>query len=827
MSRFLIVRGQDLVLLGLGLTGFKLVAGGTTPVVEATVNKARFVVTFPPQHIGEETTSPGAYPSSSVMLPSTGQAVPVWASRLAGASRIAFEVATGTRIPLSVDGVLSAMAEAMSAPAASLAGPQDTMLEIPWGLLFAPVSGTADGPVKCGLSATPVASSAGVVGLWRARVLCTGEALGLKTVGVRTDAATDPVPQKMPLAPADRSSITNAARTSPAGVERLELTTLGGSLSARGMWDGLFWRHEASLGRDMAVQLVRNGILYPFGQPAVFVSITERLMEEGSAKPVAALRKQNYLLVTEQVRTTDASQLRAFPFHATEITEHRFDEIDTPVWKYYAGAQADIPTLSRQFEQAKANVRNLQPPLEQRMRAAGWRPDPVYGFNFDTDWHEFSRLNPQYNNYKRAFEKMQDASLALATAEWWAQQSPAPVCFKPTRNGRPVMFPVRLANAAASANIATPLVFVADVKLPAPPSTAFFDSLQHPAIAKIAADLLGGSGLDINLPALTLDMIGNATRAPADLHEVHGLLISTVGVSQPRLASFRAALPALRTLLGEPGLAPVKLAFTTEYLQSGEAADVVFKMADATERIVVDFTKKADRAGGLVAPQMAADAISRKYGPVQAAALVASAETLDPAKLFGAGATILGFKITDLIGQVKAPPTVTTQPGADGTPEVTMTWPPESLKLKGYPPFAPGLNSTLNLVVRNSSSGVVSTSTVTDFALELPPKAIGDKRLLRLAVQALTFTQKNGSEPQVKIDGLKAEFLGPMKLLKDLQDKVDLGERRPRSRSAPGASPPATPFRSLRSAQAPSCCATLSSAARWRFPSTAGRSRSE
>src|SRR5260221_177631 len=48
-------------------------------------------------------------------------------------------------------------------------------------------------------------------------------------------------------------------------LRRLELSALGGSLSARLIKPNFQWDHDTSLGRDQRVRVLCKGVLYPFG----------------------------------------------------------------------------------------------------------------------------------------------------------------------------------------------------------------------------------------------------------------------------------------------------------------------------------------------------------------------------------------------------------------------------------------------------------------------------------------------------------------------------------------------------------------------------------
>src|SRR5439155_4119511 len=120
--QFLIVRPDDLVVLGVRWSGFRTVqAGGPggPPVLEAAPGGGRIVLTFPPQAIAEEGLPPGE---------STG--VPVRQASLAGPSRVEFAVAPGTRLVVGAAGLLAALTGGARL-ASGGPGDERTLIELP------------------------------------------------------------------------------------------------------------------------------------------------------------------------------------------------------------------------------------------------------------------------------------------------------------------------------------------------------------------------------------------------------------------------------------------------------------------------------------------------------------------------------------------------------------------------------------------------------------------------------------------------------------------------------------------------------------------------
>lgn len=109
-----------------------------------------------------------------------------------------------------------------------------------------------------------------------------------------------------------------------------------------------------------------------------------------------------------------------------------------------------------------------------------------------------------------------------------------------------------------------------------------------------------------------------------------------------------------------------------------------------------------------------------------------------------------------------------------------MTW--KNVALTSHGPFVvePG-GAKLDLTVLRSPAETEITCRIDNFKLVLPPG--GD--LVQLHFKSLTFTQKPGHAPDLKLDGFRFELGGDLTLLKELEEKVDLGPAAPTIHSAP------------------------------------------
>jgi hypothetical protein len=129
--------------------------------------------------------------------------------------------------------------------------------------------------------------------------------------------------------------------------ERLMLSSLGGWLTSRVMWetrpDGFSleeWKHRAAMGRDHVVTVVYAGFLYPYGHRASLIKVTERKVDRGKdGRPPrpgnpAYLFQRMFILVREPTRiyrdSPDETLNRALPLTSLTFTTRVTPPLDLP-----------------------------------------------------------------------------------------------------------------------------------------------------------------------------------------------------------------------------------------------------------------------------------------------------------------------------------------------------------------------------------------------------------------------------------------------------------------------------------------------------------------
>jgi hypothetical protein len=190
----ILIRPDDHLILGVRWSGFTLSTDGASTRLTAGP-QGRLVLVLPPQHVGEEASPPDSPPPSQLPAGSGGASVPVWSGTLSASTRLAFAVAAGAQIPLTVEGVLGAMLDHPLLVPAGAPGPDDTAIELPWRLVIAP--GGPSGAVCRHLKQPGSTDSSG---LWRTRIVDPhGAGLTLRVADQAIAGATDPTKPPIPI----------------------------------------------------------------------------------------------------------------------------------------------------------------------------------------------------------------------------------------------------------------------------------------------------------------------------------------------------------------------------------------------------------------------------------------------------------------------------------------------------------------------------------------------------------------------------------------------------------------------------------------------------
>ncbi|AZP22690.1 hypothetical protein EJC51_45585 [Streptomyces aquilus] len=329
---YLIVRSADFVVLTVEWSGFELRTSAAFPAprLAATGADPSVTLTFPPQAVLEQTTTSDFHTAGLVYSD----------SRLSKPSRLVFRVKSGTLIELSAQGILDALERDGQAQVEG----KPSGLELPWGIDAYPVARHHGALVRSDHPTHPVLSMrSGAVGLWAASLRTSdgtrwdADALlsyrptaSREAVGIPEGALF----QSPPLANWRSNIVTwsNASESARPDVTRLELTALGGALSAKGKWASSSWTHDMALGRDNVANGTAKGKLWPFGIPCVYQDFTRRsflrVYGGDAVRCVAALRKRKVLVIPHPL--VIGLRTPTFPFDEAEVLEQVVDLSGSP-----------------------------------------------------------------------------------------------------------------------------------------------------------------------------------------------------------------------------------------------------------------------------------------------------------------------------------------------------------------------------------------------------------------------------------------------------------------------------------------------------------------
>jgi hypothetical protein len=826
MIGLLLVRADDLVVLGVEADGFELAGDRLVAVADGAV----LTVAFPPQAVSEGKTE-----DASIQGGLQGER-----------STVRFGLPVGAEVPLDVAGFLELLAT-LDIPVADT-----TRIELPARLVQRPaVPARGSGPAQ------PVTAD-GVTGLWEYVVGPTGP--GPLMLVAHDVLGGDRDSDVTPLDFDNRSTIKNSGI--PSTVERLRLSALGGTLAAGLVSEAIEWDHVTALGRDQRVRFQQRGILHPFGHPAVLtVTAVRRVTGE-----TAALHRETVLRVVDPIRrlpAPDSVASRAFPFSEAELLTTTLPGI---------GQQNHVPPFTRppdvtdlmvqrqlaagvELETARTDLgaKYVQPIPQDELALEGHPLDRQNAMDFrqagreaqaleeekariiadgtivtdDIPPQEFvpqhvfdaaNALNPQIRERQAAeaaahqrfvtfdlpfLQSVVPTQAELANGDLYARrlatlgdqiaqtivqlldelariatilgpEAAAPVVSRvldpPGGGGHPVRLRGRLGDVV----VHVPLHFVHDLRVPADEFFGGYSSLDDPFVV---AGLPPVSG---ELPGVPIDLVRRPGAArTTDVQEVHAVSVGAVKEGRevrPVLHSFVVELPELRTLL--PGAATrVRARLDSAYLDGGEARNVI-RLDTAVK---VNFDEQADRGGALMTPSFEADVVSDEFGPVDRRMLPGGG---DPMAAL-ANMRMFGIPLGSLLGGFTAPPSILQIPGPDGVPRgVTLSWPEQKLKTSG--PFlarAPGPDgapdtTTVRLTVTQDLTTRSTECILTAFTLRLPTP---QTEVLRLSFGGLIFREGSGRPPTFEVASFDFSFEGSLRLIKNLQEKASalLGGSKP------------------------------------------------
>jgi hypothetical protein len=737
-----VLRADDLLVLRLDFYNLHIDAGPSGKRVVPNGTGGSFIVAhFPPQHIAEQAFAEGN--SSDPLLP------PPVAARLAGETRLVFYL-NPALLPLdfSLEKILGALSLSAPLVADRITQPPPTpplggfaqfggvrtqfsAIEAPWRLILSPhpegrwahsPQPVTDGAktelwhTRLGVRSTTIGSAVDEVSTAdrTARAVASSDYRG--SAGPASESELSPFRSSLRRYHRDQIVRLTADReldgNAPVAVEQLMLTSLGAGLKVHGKWDTeldlVEWRHLATLGRDQFVRVVLKGFLFPLGNRAVKITITERKLAMGTSirlegKPVAYLRQRTFIVVREPVKKFSH---RAFPFRSVS-----FKTLKTP-------NLIDPPDDS--FTLAPGSVDSFWPRYEE-----GGATKDVFFLIDGTDW------DGQTTSFATPL------IFVPATSDSGADIGKLVDAY----NGQAGVFPVVPEGGSRRT-------------LPTGGQKIAFAPSQKPGDTTLETETL-------ILAAL------KATGTPHFLPAMRGATVNNT---------------ALRQI--SKGSAPSLIRFDADYLNAasstfGNAGEIFVRIEGPAG---VKFP--VEKTGGLVAPDLTPQGISRNFGPSGDVAKFATGK-FDPGAIF-AGIKILGgipldkiFKLVPFSWPSQAGETVPglTTVRIGDVIQTRYVWKASQAQLQSQPIFEPqpGAKFELESVIDTPLDGTAPrfhvAGALEQFEVVLPP---GPTALIGAKFDNVRFSAGTNEKVDVSVKFDDIVFKGDLTFVNEIRKYIPL-----------------------------------------------------
>ncbi|WP_202841201.1 hypothetical protein [Luteimonas saliphila] len=760
-----VVRADDLLVLGLEFYNLALDAG-THRLQAAGAGDAFVAVRLPAQHVVEQAFKEGASDDQV--------GAPPVAARLSGESRLVFHLAPAL-LPLdfSVEAVLGALARCAplvrdrsgappSAPAPGAdawfggLSSQFTAIEAPWRLVLSPHP-----QARWAHASVPVAGGVdGATELWHTRLGVVSRSDGevderapsqrtARAVHSPDHAGSDgPVPTDGPspflasLTRQDRHELVRITSerslrgNAPVAVEQLILSAFGASMRLDGAWNVqdlslVRWQHRATLGRDQFVKTVRKGFLFPCGHRAALIRIAERKL---------AAAPGGWTHAASGHAAEHPSGLYAY------LRVREFIVVREPVKNY---GHRHFPFKHLAFHTRVTPILSSRRYLDGSPAGDGNDPDPP----------------------ERAFWPMHEEGGPERDVVFDVEGT--------DREGRGTRFGVRQ-------------IFVFDSGIANPPVEQIVDAYNGAAgPLQTVPEAQRSSELQLQRLAYALPQAPGDTALDTERLTLGALKASGTPRFLPALASARVIIPAVREVTGAGGASTIR--YDEAYLgasasQFGNAGEVFARIDGGNAGIAFPVQK----VGGLVAPDLTPQGVSRRFGPVGDADAFASG-SFDPGAIFQ-GVKILGGLPLDLIfrkvpfswpdqagGRVPGLGSIRTErdlgSGPEPVVETSYRWQATAAELQQQPIFLPGPSAqfALDAVIATPQDGGEPVFEVSgkleDFEIVLPP---GDTALVGARFDHVRFSAGSGRKLDVSVQFDDIVFKGDLEFVNKIREYVPL-----------------------------------------------------
>ncbi len=745
-----VVRPEDLLYLVLEFEGVEVTEPLTGQAGEiAGAASARLTVHFQAQHIGEQSFWLAAEdhqePVPSDEPPLSPGSV---RARLAGPSRLVFDVPSSEVIPLTLAGILEALTRlplrvsavnrweppgclnparwGQQPPRVTPPGADETALELPYRLIVSP-----DDTATWAHTAEPV-ERAGWTELWHTRLGSSRRnadprvraiwSPDFRAASIQPLADVETDPFRMSLNARDRNQIVHLTSNYhiagftpvPVETELFMLSTLGGWLKVERDWgepptlgEGQSlsmteWRHEAIMARDQYVKVVDWGYLCPCRHLAFRVTVTERklLYKQDPPHNVAYLYTRTFIVVKEPVKTYSP---RDMAFRKIRIKTEK-----TP---------------------------NLVHP------GAG-----IAGWGLQAFW-------PQIDTGAGA----QDFQFHLVGTDW----------------------------AGNEIEWTAPLIWL-DKQVhdgPGIDDVLTDYNTTHPVEHARRNRPFAGQGIAFAPSKKASDTTFETLKLS---HEAIKLGSGSAPLFRPAMKQADVEVPAVKQLLGTG--AGSKIEWESSYLSGsgtsiGNKGDIFVKLIGETPLAFA-----TDKAGGMVGPDIGISGLSRSLGPVgKADQMVGGA--FNPQEIFGDAVKLLGGIslweiVMDLVFNAASTtadkiPGLTTERVGDAI-HTKYTWKLASSELvQDHTLFHPKGSSAFSLeaLVVAPLDGTAPTSSITgsltDFSVTLLPTPDA-LRLVEITFDSVTFKSEQDKKADVQVQLGGIDFTGILEFVMELRDHIPM-----------------------------------------------------
>jgi hypothetical protein len=788
-ARVEVLRPDDLLVAEVEGINLTIVPGDTARLVRADRTQPAFVVVrLPPQHVAEEGFTEADNGDLALRA-----GVPPARAILAGESRLVFRMPDELdTLALTIDDLLAwerlvpRVAPNAETPAALFrrgASPADpdavtdgapyTAIECPYRLILSPDAAARWHHATRPITRDDPTSGAKRTELWHTRLLTSGTRPQLRAIWAR-DFAAPPnlMDAELSVSSSSRKEIVTLSSdfTQPLGIatstggalppelvndpflfynprpldaERLFMTALGGWLHVEGAWDfpdlravcqhfGINgsnvvtdatevspnrfnltgWRHIAAQGRDQYVRVVKRGVLFPFGNRASLITVYERKCQMSAGQADPVAYLARRLYIVVQEPEKD-----------------------------YGALGAAFPRDGREFPLRRTRITTLVTP-----------------------------------------------NLAFP-------QDPDSPFFPVVAGGSDLRFHVEADDIEGRAiDFSVPMLYV--------PLTALgdIDAVRNQyALDEVRRRQGDFRGQKLTFapnrpdsPGATVLKTGTATFAAAiPTEDEDSLRVAALPAGHPPflpvLKGATVSIPAVDVLLGTAGVgeAPgaVAIAYDGTYLvrgfAGGDNADVFSRLVDPNNLdapLALDLKLPADRSGGLAAPNLAPNGLSRRLGPVPNADSYARGAFAPDERIDGLDGMLMGgVRLAELIAPLSgAPdrgkaPTLTTVTRPDAV-ETEFFWKPQMVDQLPAPlmPVRAGVAPTLTLQGRIVARvGQREPESRMEGVLENIALNFGG--VLRVNFGRIRFSTEGKKRPDFSAEAVDVEFDGPLKFVDTLR----------------------------------------------------------